>query len=258
MGTWGTAIFSNDLAADLRQDFKDCIAEKKTPAEAREILWKSNGFSVEDGENEDTREFWLVLSLIEWGLGRLEDCVKEKALEIISSGANVEDWRNLGAEPSEIKKRAVVLQELKQTLLSSQPEAKPIKKRPTNITPYFVGDVFYFRHLNGRYYLFQVVRHHKDKGGTYADAMQLNTAADSVEELSALDLEVLARRDVNRQLLTHWNGRHYAKLLKDNRLGLIGRRAVRLEETKGTTIKGSMITSFEYFDAGKRENLFDF
>ena len=34
MGTWGVAIFSDDLAADIRGDFRELIGDGLTPSEA--------------------------------------------------------------------------------------------------------------------------------------------------------------------------------------------------------------------------------
>jgi len=145
MGTWGTAIFSDDLAAEVREEFKDHIADGKTPAQARKALVNSNEINL-DAPDVQTREFWLALSLILWKMGRLEACVKKQALKIIDSGTNLDDWKELDASPSDIKRRKAVLQKLKQTLLSPQPEAKNVKKPPPNTCPYAVGEVFFYRH----------------------------------------------------------------------------------------------------------------
>lgn len=32
MGTWGTGIFSDDLASDIREDFKELIGDGKSPS----------------------------------------------------------------------------------------------------------------------------------------------------------------------------------------------------------------------------------
>jgi hypothetical protein len=38
VGTWGPGIFSDDLAADVREDFRDLISQGLTPEEATERL----------------------------------------------------------------------------------------------------------------------------------------------------------------------------------------------------------------------------
>ena len=255
MGTWGTAIFSNDLAADARNDYKTHVANGKTPQEVRVLLQKSYG--IADGDNdEDSREFWLVLSLIAYKLGRLEDEVKDRAIAIIDSGENIRDWQLLGANAKDIQEREKVLQELKQTLLSEQPAAKTIRKRPINTTPYQIGEVFYYQHLNEKFYLFLVYRHHTDKGGTYACVQQLDAVFSAKADFEGIDLSALSMRDTMPQLITNWYGRLYRSLGKQGRIGLAG---VYTDSPDNITkpVHGSVITRWEYFEKGKRDYLFD-
>ena len=256
MGAWGTAIFSNDLAADAKSDYKDYIADGKTPKEARELLQKAYGITDEEN-NEGSREFWLVLSFVEYKLGRLEDEVKKKALAIIDSGENLKDWQNLGADAKDIKKRETVLAELKKTLLSEQPAAKPIKKRPTNITPYKIGEVFYYQHTNGKFYLFLVYRHHTDKGGTYACVQQLSASYFAKTDFDNVDLSSLSIRETKPQMITNWHGRLYKSLIKQDRIGLVGVYTNNPDEIEKTTV-GCYITRWECFEQGRRDDLFDF
>jgi len=255
MGTWGTAIFSNDLAADAKNDYKEHIANGKAPKEARVLLQKEHG--ITEDNNEDSREFWLVLSLIEYKLGRLEDEVKEKAIAIIDSGENLKDWQNLGADAKDVKKREAVLEKLKQTLLSEQPAAKPVKKRPVNITPYKIGEVFYYQHTNEKFYLFLVYRHHTDKGGTYACAQQLDASYEAKTDFENIDLSSLSIRDTKPQMITNWHGRLYKSLIKQSRIGLAGVYTNNPDEIEKTAV-GCYITRWEYFETGKRDYLFDF
>ena len=229
MGTWGTAIFSNDLAADMRGDFKDLIANGKTPAQARKELVSSYEIDLNIPDAE-THDFWLALSLIQWKMGRLEACVKKQALKIIDSGANLEDWKELDAAPSDIKKRGKVLQELKQTLLSPQPEAKTVKKQPANICPYKVGEVFFYKHPNGYYYLFVVISHYTDNGGTYARAQILQAKFQSEAEFTGQDLNKIPAREVNTLIITDWKSREYKRLVKTNRMGLAGQYMGKIEK----------------------------
>ena len=210
-----------------------------------------------NANDEDSREFWLVVSLIEHKLGRLEDEVKEKALAIINSGENIKDWQRLGVNEKDVQKREAVLQELKKTLLSEQPMAKAIRKRPVNITPYKIGEVFYYQHLNGKFYLFLVYRHHTDKGGTYACVQQLDASFNAKADVEGSDVSKLSMRDSKPQMITNWYGRLYKSLEKQGRIGLVGVYTDNPAEIK-KPLHGCFITRWNYFEDGKRDYLFDF
>jgi hypothetical protein len=121
MGVWGTAIFSDDLAADLRNDFRALIGEGMSSAQAIDRLLAEYASSLED--NEEASVFWIALAAIQWKLGRLEDRTKREALHIIESGRDLERWEN----PRHRNKRSAVLEKLRKELLSeNQPEPKRV------------------------------------------------------------------------------------------------------------------------------------
>lgn len=260
MGAWGSAIMSSDLAADMRVDFKDYVADGKTPAEARLLLAAEYQIDLKQ-PTEDTRDFWLVLSQIEWSLGRLEDVVRNEALQIIESGANITDWQNLGASAADIKKRAAALEKLKDTLLSPQPEPKKLKKRPENNTPYSKDDVFFFQHQNGKYYLFLVYDTYSDKGGTYACVRQLDAVFTDRKSMEKAKLKKLSiRAHIRSMMILKWSGRTYSKLVKNGRTGYVGKGKVK----RAYTIRpahGIACPFFDYFEPGHKfyyNQLFDF
>ena len=79
MGTWGTGIFSDDNAADLRDDYRDFIGDGLSSPEATDRLLAEWGSSL-SREPEYAATFWLALAVTQWKCGRLEDRVKAKAL----------------------------------------------------------------------------------------------------------------------------------------------------------------------------------
>jgi hypothetical protein len=74
MGTWGTAIFSDDIACDVRDQYRECIGEGLSGSEATEKLMADYEQSLED--SDEGPPFWLALAATQWKLGRLEDRVK--------------------------------------------------------------------------------------------------------------------------------------------------------------------------------------
>ena len=91
MGTWGVAVFSDDLAADLRDEFRDLIGEGLSSTEAVDKLLGEYASSLEDDNEKSV--FWIALAAAQWKLGRLEERTKKEALSLIATG---EDLKALG------------------------------------------------------------------------------------------------------------------------------------------------------------------
>jgi len=162
MGAWGSAIFSDDTAADLRDDWKDLLGEGLSPEEATKKLVEE----YQPGSDGDQSSvFWLALAETQWKTGRLLDCVKQKAIRIIDSRENLKLWEKDGVAKSDLKKREAVLEKLKEQLLSAQPDAKKITKQYKENSPFNEGDIFTYKNNTGNLVLFRVIGIHQDKGG---------------------------------------------------------------------------------------------
>ena len=63
MGAWGTGLFSNDTAADLRDDFKLYAGLPWPPAKLTEVLAEQYGVPTEGPyDDADQTGFWLALA----------------------------------------------------------------------------------------------------------------------------------------------------------------------------------------------------
>jgi hypothetical protein len=162
MGTWGPAIFSDDLAADVRDDFQSHIGDGHTPEVATELLLRDYRVTLQDPD--DGPLFWLALAAAQWRLGRLLPVVRDRALQVIDSGANLTRWSDA---PSSLKKREKVLETLREQLTSPQPPAKKVKRNVRETTDWKVGAFVSYRLLSDRICVFRVVEIHSDKGGDY-------------------------------------------------------------------------------------------
>ena len=69
MGTWGTALFSDDLAADIRDELRDLIGEGHSAEEATERLLTEYADSLNDPDEQTV--FWLALAVTQWKLSTL-------------------------------------------------------------------------------------------------------------------------------------------------------------------------------------------
>ncbi|UKI12667.1 MAG: hypothetical protein L6V84_08405 [Oscillospiraceae bacterium] len=97
MSAWGTAIFSDDLAMDIRRDYGILLATGKENSEAEDMLIKYYS-SILNSHGPDEEVFWYALALSEWKKGRLSDFVKAKALRALDAGKDLERWNVAGNE----------------------------------------------------------------------------------------------------------------------------------------------------------------
>ncbi|MFC6999415.1 hypothetical protein [Rufibacter roseus] len=163
MGAWGPALFSDDLACDIRDDFKELIGEGMSPQNATEEL--TAVYEEEINDIDEGSVFWLSLSSIQWSTGRLLEEVKQKALSIIENGADLHRWSE---DKKLFEKRKQVLEKLKFQLLSPQPKSKKLPKIYKENSLFNIGDLFSYRHSTGNYALLRVIGIHQDKGGRSA------------------------------------------------------------------------------------------
>jgi hypothetical protein len=71
MGTWGTALYSDDLAADLRADLRECFGDGLSPSAAVDKLISEYSSSLTD--SDESPVFWLAIADTGWRFGRLDD-----------------------------------------------------------------------------------------------------------------------------------------------------------------------------------------
>lgn len=179
MGAWGTAIFSDDLASDIKEEFRLKIGLGKSVELAVQELKDEHKEELED--DEENIVFWLALASTQWKLGRLQEEVKSKAINIIEDGTDLKRWSE---EEADYKKRGKVLEKLKQQLLSKQPEAKKIAVPFIAGTRMEVGDLIKYKHQNGKFAIFRVLRIKQDhRGDRYPQVEFLNYFVEETPDL---------------------------------------------------------------------------
>jgi len=164
MGTWGAAIFSDDLPADVRDEFTDLIAQGQSTTAAMEHLISEHEETLDDPD--DSVVFWLALAATQHQLGRLTAKVKNKAIRIIDTGADLARWPE--NTTSEIKQRQKHLAKLRQQLTGKQPEPKKLRRRTKSSTQFQAGDIVAYQLTSQTTVRFAVLRIWGDVGGTYA------------------------------------------------------------------------------------------
>jgi hypothetical protein len=114
MGTWGTGIFDDDTACDVRGHYRRALRAGVPGPEATDQLLRAYA----PGPDPFDTPIWLGLAATQTKLGRLEERVKTTALEVIDSGANLAAWAE--ADAATRRSRRTALQRLRRRLLGPQ------------------------------------------------------------------------------------------------------------------------------------------
>lgn len=149
MGTWGTAISSNDTYADIYSEFFELYNDRLDVAEISKRLISNNQEIISD--TEDSNNFWFALAKAQWECKELDKELFNRIKEIIETGADLEVWRELDADEKDIKKRKVVLDKFLTDLQTERPKAKSIKKKIIRKPLFEKGDCLTFVLENGNY-----------------------------------------------------------------------------------------------------------
>ena len=146
MGTWGTGIYANDIAEDVRDACKDIFAIYNVD-KGNELLFNhfSDILNQEFVDNEYA-SFWYALADWQWKHGMLNEFVKEKTLSLLDNCAGIEEWIELGNK-TDIRKRYKIMESLRNQLVSNQRDFK--KPRLLLAKPkHNIGDVIIFKATN--------------------------------------------------------------------------------------------------------------
>lgn len=153
MGTSGTGIFSDDLACDVRAAFRDLIGDGVEPNEATKRILKDFAGSLKD----EGTTFWLSLAATQSRMGRLQDDVKQRALQIIDSGADLKEWQERHASKANLRKRDAVLAKLRDELTVPQRNPTKVRKPYYNLTDWEIGHAIAYRLCSGSYIIMRVI-----------------------------------------------------------------------------------------------------
>lgn len=176
MGAWGTGLFSDDTACDVRDNYVELLGDGLSGPEATERLLLDWSSSLEDPDEGPV--FWLALASTQWRHGRLESQVLQQALSVIDDGKDLVRWKS----SQDYRKRQVVLSKLRNQLVSPQPQPKRVRKRFRDTNEWEPGDLIAYRLISGRRVILRVIGHHVDKGGTSPVCELLDWVGDEIPE----------------------------------------------------------------------------
>ena len=149
MGTWGTAIKDNDAFADIYSEFFELYNDGGQPSEISEKIIKENWEILEI--EEEKHSLWFALALAQWETKSLDAKVLETVDTIITSGADLIIWAELGASENDLSRRKIALDTFLEKLKSDKPKAKSRKRIKVKTPVFSTGDCFIFKLQNGNY-----------------------------------------------------------------------------------------------------------
>ena len=113
MGTWGYDIFDNDEANDIRALFEDEMQTRASVAHATAVVLRESKDALDDPESGPI--IWLALAALQLGRGELQPNVRDHALAVIDSDADLKVWE-AECKPEDVAGRKRVLEGLRERL----------------------------------------------------------------------------------------------------------------------------------------------
>jgi hypothetical protein len=161
MGAWGPGLFSDDLACDVRSDYRELIEDGVADEAATAEMLVRYADTLADPDYAPV--VWLALAATQSKIGRLDEHVKANALAAIDGGADLRRWRD--ETPRLSAKRQAVLARLREQLVGPQPSRKRLRPPARHVTDLAPGDVLRHRDEMGRSTIVRVARLEESRFG---------------------------------------------------------------------------------------------
>ena len=185
MGTWGTGLFSSDMARDIRDFYRERIEDGVEDVEASRLTLEK--FRSYLADPEEGPVLLVALAVTQSKIGRLHPDVRDGALAAIDSGADLATWAE--ENPKLLPKRREVLNQARVHLTGDQPARKRLRRPPRPSCGLSAGDILALS-LPDRVALLRVVRIKSHRRGEtpYLERLDFNgSAVPSAPELAQLE-----------------------------------------------------------------------
>lgn len=209
MGAWGTSLYANDSACDIRGDYVDKLKHGKSNEDAVSELMLANQSILED--EEEAPLFWFALADTQWNYGRLLPEVKEKALYFLSQDKELARWQESGQK--QLQEWKTTLAALEQKLTRPQPPEKKISKYRIYRCKWKLGDVFAYqftgeyskeKRFQGQYVIFRKVSEDSVWPGHIVPVVQFyKWIGSQIPDLTALSKMPLLEQNFYPSVLMH-------------------------------------------------------
>jgi hypothetical protein len=135
VGVWGTALFSDDVACDVRDHYRELLDDGIADDEATRLTVERFRASLE----EDDGVALLALAVTQSKLGRLDPDIRDRALAVLARGADLEIWQD--ENPKLLAKRRATLEKVRAQLTGPQPTRKRVRPPKRISSGLAAGDV---------------------------------------------------------------------------------------------------------------------
>lgn len=149
MGSWGTAISSNDVYADIYSEFFELYNSGVDVEEISKKLIVNNQDILNDPD--ECNNLWFALAKAQWECKQLDKNVFEQVKEIVETGADIDIWRKLDANEKDIKKRKFILDKFLLDLQKERLKPRARKKKRIRKPVFEKGDCLTFKLQSGNY-----------------------------------------------------------------------------------------------------------
>lgn len=139
MGAWGTSLYANDTACDIRGDYLDKLKRGYSNEQSTNDLMEANKDIFGDLEEEPL--FWFALADTQWNYGRLLPAVKDRALFFLDREEELERWETEKERKGWTKTREL----LREKITSEQPPIKRVSKYRFYKCKWNMGDIYAYQ-----------------------------------------------------------------------------------------------------------------
>ena len=182
MGVWDTALFSNDLACDIRDHYRELIEDGVDDAEATRQTIAKYQESLDDPD--DGTSAILALAVTQSKIGRLDPVIRDRALAAIERGGDLSVWAI--DNPKLLAKRKQVLAKAREQLTGPQPARARVKRPSRPSCGLVAGDVLALD-LPGGPALLRIVRVHVHRKGETPCLEELQFSGTELPSLGILE-----------------------------------------------------------------------
>jgi Domain of unknown function (DUF4259) len=184
MGTWGTGLFSNDTACDIRDFYRERIENGVEGAEATRLTVEKFRSYLDDPE--EGAVLLLALAVTQSKIGRLDPDIRRRALAALDGGADLAVWER--ENPKLLGRRRAALDKARAQLTGVQPPPKRLRPPARPSCGLVAGDILALDLPNGLVLLRVVrVKPHRRGETPYLERLDF----DGSELPSASELEQL-------------------------------------------------------------------
>jgi hypothetical protein len=151
VGTWGTDLFADDEAGDIRDHYRELLEDGVEDGTATQLTRdKFKAYLEEPGAVA-----MVAFAVTQSKLGRLDPDVRDRAIAVLDAGADLEVWAR--ENPKLLPKRRAALDKARAQLTGPQPARKRVRPPKRELSGLAAGDVLAFS-LPRRTALLRVVR----------------------------------------------------------------------------------------------------